>query len=56
MIVESTIVRPNESVSCRAVVDGITIAAAINVAPTTFSDATIVAANASANPVSTHVE
>ena len=53
MTVESTIIRPNESVSSRAVVDGITSVAAIRVTPTTLIEATIVAAIASANRVST---
>ena len=53
MIVESTIIRANESVISRAVVDGITSVAAISVTPTTLIEATIVAAMASAKSVST---
>ena len=44
-----TSIRPNESVSSRAVVDGITSVAAIRVTPTTLIEATIVAAIARAN-------
>ena len=51
---ESTSIRANESVSRRAVVAGMMSVAAMSVTPTMLIDATIVAARASANRVSTN--
>ena len=51
--VERTSIRANESVSKRAVVAGMTSVAAMSVTPTMLIEATIVAASASANRVST---
>ena len=50
---EITVSRPKESVSNRAAVGGMTIAAAMRVTPTTFVQTTMVAASPRANAAST---
>jgi hypothetical protein len=52
MTVDSPSIRPNESVSSRAVVEGMTSVAAMRVTPTTLIEATMVAAIARAKRLS----